>query len=495
MQAMAGGARRLLITGPGGQSKTALAGRLARRLEAGGHTLIAWSARAGYRDDWERFLSHIEFQSLDDQHRERVQREWALCDTPEEIADLLLRALLAQTGRKLVLFLDNLETLQDPADGALTHPGLAVWLAACERLGKDGPVVLLTSRMALKGHVVSSEPPGEPHQRTPDFIDAVRARRSPASYPLPPPSYGDFLRYWQGLGKESNTTARHGQPISRRRLYRALGGNFKGLELFTAGRESLPDREEDEAFLQHLESAKAELRAYMAVEQVVGWLEAEPAQLLERLRVYANPVIIDGVQAIALDLPDWAAALERLAMLSLLDVEFDQRLDLPRYRVTPLVADWLEEIRGAPSVNLRERAARYQQWAFENLGTTLDQGLITHAALQAAALTEEAHEFALDWIVGWFDRTGLYRTLLADWLPRMRESDVPGTRAGAMNASGQICRALGDYGQVLDYLTRALAIWREIDDQAGLCWALFNMGKLHFGRKEPQAALRCRSRY
>ena len=522
MQAIASGSRQLLITGPGGQGKTALAGRLAQRLEEDGHPLIVWSARDGYRDSWERFLTRIQIQHLDDQHRERVQREWALCDTQEEIADLLLRALLAQTSGKLVLFLDNLETIQDPADGALKHAGLNAWLTACGKLGKEGPLVLLTSRIALgksdvgcgkplgephqltsrialKGDVGCGEPSGEPHQRTPDFIDAVRAKRSPASYPLPPPSYGDFLRYWQELAKESKTTQRHAQSAYKQRLYRALGGNFKGLELFTrrygldqevaANGDKEGEAKREEQFLTHLESAKTELRAYMAVAQVVDWLEPEPTQLLTRLRVYGNPVIIDGVQAITLDLPGWKAALERLAMLSLVDVDLDLRLDLPRYRVTPLVADWLQETKGPLPVELRERAARYQQWAFENLGTTLGQGLITHAALQAAELTERAHVFALNEIVEWFDRAGMYRTLLADWLPAMRESGVPKIRAHAMNWSGKACDTLGDYRQALGYYTQSLEIYREIGDPQGEGATLNNIGEIHRNKGDYAQAL------
>ena len=375
--------------------------------------------------------------------------------------------ILIQTDQPALLALPW-ECLHHPEQGFLARlKGFTLSRVGCGE--PSGEPHQLTSRIALKGDVGCGEPSGEPHQRTPDFIDAVRAKRSPASYPLPPPSYGDFLRYWQELAKESNTTARHGQPAGKHRVYRALGGNFKGLELFTNrygldqevaanGDKANGDKEgkakREEQFLTHLESAKTELRAYMAVAQVVDWLEPEPTQLLTRLRVYGNPVIIDGVQAITLDLPGWKAALERLAMLSLVDVDLDLRLDLPRYRVTPLVADWLQETKRQLPVELRERAARYQQWALENLEKTMGQAqaYYTRALLVTREIGDRAGEGAI------------------------------------LNNIATIHQTKGDVVKALDYLTRSLTILREIDNQAGLCATLFNMGNLHLGRKEPQAA-------
>nr|VFK13695.1 MAG: ATP-, maltotriose- and DNA-dependent transcriptional regulator MalT [Candidatus Kentron sp. LFY] len=488
MQAMARGTRRLLITGPGGQGKTALAGRLARRLEDGGDTLIAWSARDPHEDSWQQFLGRVQLRFLDDPLRERVQREQGACHTPEETADVILGALLEATHGKLVLFLDNLETLQDPGTGALNHEGLTAWLVACGRLGKHGPRLLLTSRIALP----SFRQGGMSGPSARDGKDPEMPGTGPfVHHPLAIPSYGDFLRYWQELAGESNRTG-HRQPAWRRRLYRALGGNFKGLELFTHGLDSgvVADRAaEEEAFLRHLESATAELRAYMAVERVVGWLEPDAARLLERLTVYEHPVVDDGVQAVALDLADWVAGLQRLALLSLVDVEWDHDLELPRYRVPPLVADWLREAKGEPPLAIRERAARYQQWAFEHLDSSLNQALITHAALMAAELTEEAHVFALGAIVPWFDRVGMYRTLLADWLPGMRQSRVPGTRAAAMNGSGTSCLHLGDYGQALSYFTESLEITRDIGDRKGEGTTLNNLSQIHDARGDLDEAL------
>ena len=109
-------------------------------------------------------------------------------------------------------------------------------------------------------------------------------------YPLPRPSYGDFLRFTRELGLGRR------EPKLWRRAYAALGGNFKGLQLF-AGVQELGASEEH--FLRQLEKTQEELNAYAAIKEVVA-LQAPPErELLVRLRVYENAVIEDGVKVIA----------------------------------------------------------------------------------------------------------------------------------------------------------------------------------------------------
>jgi hypothetical protein len=138
--------RHRLITGPGGQGKTALAGQLAQRLQAHGYPVFAYAARPENR--WRDFVSELEF-ALDEAGTKRYDAKRPQLNTPERQARLLLELLLRQTQGQLGLLLDNLENVQDPTDGHLTDPDLTAWIAACQRLGARGPVLLLTSRWQL----------------------------------------------------------------------------------------------------------------------------------------------------------------------------------------------------------------------------------------------------------------------------------------------------------------------------------------------------------
>ncbi len=488
-----------LLTGAGGQGKTSLAGRLAQRLEARGWLVRAYTA-AERGNSWSSFLSQLKSLLKDESLRNEVNDALLGCQTEPDEAQIWLRALMQQTGNKLALVFDNLETLQDPATGRITDDAVAAWLDACQPGSDPAPVVLVTSRWAI-----------------PSWEGDQRVRR-----PLGTPLYGDFLRYHQQLG---------GAPWGAerlRRLYVALGGNFKGLEFFHALNQVAGD---DEAFLQQLEQSRKELQLYMAVEKLVGYLLPAERELLNRMRAYLAPTFADGVRIVAQDLAEPERLLRRLVGLSLVEVEMEPELRLPRYRLSPVMADWLQEHDPEPASDIRQRAARYQRWVHDNLRFSLDQALIAHEALRQSGLDDEAARLALDRIVPYFTRIGLYHTLLKDWLPALRESRNPKLRAAALNQSGNTCvhvgqydeakpfleessaifwaighragegatlanlsqiyQARGDYDTALKYLEESLAILRAIGDRQGLCPTLFNMGSIYLANNEPQQARIC----
>ncbi len=492
--------QQCLLTGAGGQGKTSLAGRLAQRLENRGWRVRAYTA-AEKGSSWSRFLARLQSLLKDESLRDEVNDELLDCQSETDEARVWLRALMQQTGNKLALVFDNLETLQDPATGRVTDEAVAAWLDACKPVGSDpAPVVLVTSRWVIPG-----------------WEGDRRGQR-----PLGAPLYGDFLRYHQQLG---------GAPWGAerlRRLYEALGGNFKGLEFFHGLSQVAGD---NEAFLQQLEHSKKKLQLHMMVEKLVGHLQTDERELLNRLRAYLAPTFLDGVRIIAQDLVEPERLLRRLVGLSLVEVELEPELRLPHYRLSPVVADWLQAHAPEPASDIRQRAAWYQRWVLDNLLTNLDQALIAHEALRQSGLDEDAARFALDTIVPYFSRIGLYHTLLKEWLPALRESQNQELRAKALNQSGKTClhvgqydeakpfleeslaifraigdragegvtlnnlsqiyQARGDYETALRYLEESLAILRAIGDRAGLCPTLFNIGHLHWRKDEHQQALAC----
>ncbi len=450
-----GGSRQWLITAAGGQGKTSLAGRIAQRLESDGYLVRAYTARQ--EQPWQGFVASL-MMALEPALREEVNQQWGQL-SPLNQARLLVRALLRQTQNKLVLVLDNLESVQDPATNRMTDDAIAVWLAACQPVaGSPAPILLLTSRWIIPGW----EGPGRRH------------------YPLPPPSYGDFLRYHQHLAGARWELER------LRRLYKALAGNFKGLELFHGLSQVAAD---EDAFLQQLEQAQTGLQLYMAVAKLFGYLQPPEQELLNRLRAYQAPVIADGVRLIAKGLEKPEDLLRRLTGLSLVDVEWEPELGMNRYRLSPVVADWLAEQREAPALALRQQAARYQHWVFEHLRSNLDQVLIAHEALRQAELDEEAARLALGIIVPNFNRSGLYHTLLKEWLPALRESQEQAMKGEAFNWSGTICIAVGEYAEAMKYLEQSLAICRALGDRAGEEATLNNIGWIYYAQGDYARAL------
>jgi tetratricopeptide (TPR) repeat protein len=464
-QALATGQiRSLLITGPGGQGKTSLAGKLARKLESQGFLIQAYSARPS-ESSWENFLFQLK-SNLPNPLLEQVERRWGLCENEAQRAELLLSALVQHSGGRLLLLFDNLESVQDSASGALTDATLETWLNAAQRLNKL--LILLTSRWDLPTEAVPS--PTGSFRNSKWFHHHILAR----------PSYGDFLRYLQELHLELLWE-------TKRELYKALGGNFKGLQLFNSAQQLGIGQA---AFLERLQTAQAGLQVYMAVEQVVSYLQAEEKTLLSRLPVYTTPVTDIGIKEISRDLPEPVRLLQRLVALSLVDVETAPDFNNQRvYQISPLLAEWLKKQGIAPpSLALRKIAAEHQQMIFQRL-TTLSQAITVHEALQLAELPEEANRFALKTIVPTFERIGMYRTLLDKWLPTLRESEDKEILARALNWSGTTYHAIGDYDQALDYLQQSLSIKREIGDKAGEGSTLNNISQIYDARGDYDQAL------
>ncbi len=452
--------QQLLLTGPGGQGKTALAGKLAQDLQKQGVTVLAWSARPENR--WEDFLLELELQ-LNANNAEKYSR---LVDRYEEEVDkarLLLRLLLAQVGGHLLLFLDNLESLQDPATLALTDGRVQAWIAAGQSLLGQGMLLLLTSRWQL------------PHWPAADY------------WPLGHASYGDFLQ----MALQQQLPPTFWQKRERlHHVYETLHGNGRGLQFFAAATQTMATAAEEALFLQSLAQASVETQTDMAIAAVVDHLTAAEKTLLYRLPVYQTPVPEEGLIKLGLDLERAETLLQRLLAVSLLERTIAPRWDVYEYQLSPLLGAWLQTT-GVPKAELRfwQDAATYQQYLFTHERHTLPQAIVTHKALQLAGEQEAANRLALDVIVGRLSMKGLYKTLLDEWLLPICDSTDAQTKAQALGQTGKQYHHLANYDTALDFLQQSLKISQEIGDKSGEGTTLNNISQIFDARGDYDSAL------
>ena len=487
---LAGRLTRLLITGAGGQGKTALAGKLALDLQKQGARVFAWSARG--ENPWGDFEFELEL-ALDEVNAKKYDHfRPRLTDTAERASFLL--GLLTEQCERVVLFLDNLETIQDPDSHTLTEPTVAAWIRSARTTPKL--VLLATSRWDF-----------------PEWGDEA--------FPLTRVNYGDFLRLAENFRL-------HVERERLRQVFEALGGNARGLEFFAAAvRDKNPA--EEAAFLDAIAQTKTKLQTNMAIAEIYAHLPAEAQTLLKRLPAYHEPVPEEGILKLGLDLGG-AECHSALLAVSLLEAQWNGDWQCWEYQPAPLVTDWLIENREVESsLEWLNAAADYHLYLFENERDTLAQAVTAHHALRRAERHAEADRLTLDRIVGPMTRKGFYAALLTDWLPRICNSGDLQTRAEALGQTGkllhhlgnfqhalpfmeqslaiqqqigdragegttlnnisQIFKAQGDYETALTYLKQSLAICQQIGDKAGYCVTLFNMGHIHAQNKQMQEAV------
>ena len=449
----------LLLTGAGGMGKTALAGKLVNTLNGDGFEIFGFSARSEH--DWRDTLFQMEL-ALDEARTkkyEKIQQQYP--DTAKR-ASWLLKLLLEQFERKVALFFDNLESVQETTTRAITDPELQLWIDAAVRLKQEGLRVVLTSRWALPEWTEPIHPLGKAVYR--DFLAVAQQQKLPKS----------FLKDSKRL----------------RSTYEVLNGNYRALEFFAAALQDM-DAIEEEAFLDRLHHAESEIQVDMALEKVWSHRTVEEQELLRRMTAFEVPVASDGVQKLAIVKPQQPIeALETLLSVSLIERYDNQQWKTDEYLVSSLVRDWLEKQGVAkPEPELLEKAATYHKWLLDHERKTLDQAIVTHTALLRAGMAEEAHRITLKWIAEPMNMAGMYQTLLQTWLIPACHSAVPETLAQALNQTGKQYFHLGDYSTALEYLKLSLSIQQEIGDKSGEGRTLNNISGIFKARGEYDTAL------
>ncbi len=169
--------RRLLIRGAGGLGKTALAGQLAMTLAEQGYRVLAYQA-GGEMAFIPMLAQALELPEMTD-------------------LEVLLKKLRQS---RWLLWLDNLESIQNPRSGALTDESIQTTVDILYRWEAADLRILLTSRWAMPAAMHCYD------------------------YRLSHPEFSDFSRYIQYLGLPYPF-------LQQLKIYQRLGGNFQGVQL------------------------------------------------------------------------------------------------------------------------------------------------------------------------------------------------------------------------------------------------------------------------
>ena len=449
---------KLLVTGPGGQGKTSLAGKLASDLQRRGWQVFAWSAKQ--QMSWHDFELGMK-QMLDGPRGQRYEDVSFGTEYEYERASLMLDLLMEQFRERVVMFLDNIQSIQDPDKHVLTDSVIAAWVKAA--LETQNLILFVTSRWKI------------PNWEGEHLM-------------LAQANYGDFLQMAQRLGFPATILERRRWL---RRVHIVLGGNSRGLEFYATAVRNMQNSNEEDALLETLAKTKADLQADMAIAEIYQRLPSAAQNLLRRLPVYHEPVPLDGFVRLGPDLHAPEELLECLLVVSLLESSHVHHWNVIQYQCNPLVKDWLDEHRLSDrSPDWLNIAADYHLNLFFHEQRTLFRAIDAHHALRRAQRHLEADRLTLDYVIGPMTLAGSYMLLLKEWLPPIYNSQDVQARVKALAHTGILLKNIGKYEAALEYLKAALANQRQAKDPLIESVLLNNIGITYQAMGDPGKALK-----
>ncbi|MDZ7404699.1 MAG: tetratricopeptide repeat protein [candidate division KSB1 bacterium] len=506
--------RHLLLCGIGGVGKTALAGHFALRLRHEQPDLQIFAFAPPFDlADIEEQLRPAFLQAASEPTLKKMKR----VEKPLDRLQVMLGTITA-TIPTLFIF-DNLESCLDLATRRfrLEHAATEKLIAAAQRL--SGPVwTLLTCRYAIASDKLEHVTPAE----------------------LPEASLGDILRFMRQWWWPETVSSG-----DKAKMYKTLVGNFRSIEwlsgLLTAREETWKMLQQKFAGLKppakvkegaELQVVLEAMRRDLIFDELLHQLTPAEKLLLQRLTLEPRPLIIDGLYALWHEPDDLENAVTHLSNYVLLETAYSPDLDLPTYRVAPLVVELLN--RAPLSEDLQRdthaRLGRYWRFAGSEFTRLISDDWAAFEHFTAAGLQEEADEMRVSLSREYFGRQQFGRVkelllpfverrrettpwwalnllgqslyhlgqieaalqyyLLAEKLVKRAETKEEKENLGAtLNNISQIYSARGDYATTLDYLQQSLKILREIGDRAGEGATLNNLATTAYAGGDYATAL------
>lgn len=436
-----GSQQQLLITGRGGQGKTALATRLAQKLEQQGYHVVVFVATP--QSQWHDLLPQLlHNRFFKDQWRTFIQQVSSSFKTKVQENHALLQFLFEQTQGKILFFFDNLESIQHPKTRELKHKAVAEWINTIQRFPQQGVKLLLTSRYRL-----------------PDWHDDDH-------HGLQIPNADDFAYFLQRQGMTFT-------PKQQQQLYHDLDGNFRGVAYFKRAWQSNAD------FARVCQQAQQKLQTNQALAVLYQQLSKEEQQLLITLQAYQSPIPARNITALNYQT-------ERLTPLLQYGLLNQSEAG---YQVPTVISDWLQQQGHTVSQADKEQAVADYVAVFEQAKPqTIKLALSVYVAYRYSGQMEEARQFAYDHIIGYFYNAGLYQILLDEWLPEIKKTNSEKLKGSITNHIGLTYLNLDNYDTALHYLQQALLIALETNNKLVMASAINNISQIfHFQGKYVEA--------